>query len=851
MALFSKAQAAAINKAAAKSQEALAPPTAKKPQSVNGELEEMSKKVEEYFKDSPAILITSKEQLHDYVDKCIEYGYFALDTETTGLDRLRDYVVGTSLYVPGQPECYIPSKHVVPIFDVPYKNQLTYEDVGSELQRLVDSKTKCIFANADYDIAMVWKDMDVNLSEIAYYDVILAWRCLKENEPENGLKYLYNKYVLGGKGDPMKFTDFFSAALFPNCRPEIAKLYAANDARITFDLFKWQLPYVTKSNDKCKKAHLAKIADLIWNVEFPMMKVCANMHHIGVYLDDDIAQILHERYSKGQKAAQVKLAELVQDLINTKNIPNNMKRPFRTGNDFNPNSPPQVKYLCEQLLGLPPGKGTGKEILKAANTPVTDAILDVRGFVKLISTYVDKLPKSTSKQGRIHSTFKSVGADCITGDSILPTSAGYRTIKDICESVECKEAEHVDVDDLVIVNKDQIAEPAQSVIKYTDYPTIKITTEYGFTLEGTYNHPVMVSQYKASDEVYAKDKRLSDFWSGRYFKNLEDVSVGDFVEIPCNYWIGPDDYVKTHFTVGQPYQTSKTLANMPTVYDEDFAEFLGMYHADGAAYFREGTYTISFSNDDTDVISELDKLAMTLFNVRTSHYTAQANNNEVETSINCIQIQDVDKILSHGKQNKKIPDAIWSSPKSVINSYIKGMTLDSSVYLDENNRISFELSIIDEQDANLVQYHLASQGILCYRTFNENRDGWKTLRLAFNADNYMLFRDNIGFIESKKFRETKPCAKNNYSNRRIDDSFRLKVKKIECKTNTVYDLHVPGTHSFVSNGFISHNTGRMASADPNVQNIPSKATDIRHMFRATPGYVMMSSDYSLQKLAVV
>ena len=50
----------------------------------------------------------------------------------------------------------------------------------------------------------------------------------------------------------------------------------------------------------------------------------------------------------------------------------------------------------------------------------------------------------------------------------------------------------------------------------------------------------------------------------------------------------------------------------------------------------------------------------------------------------------------------------------------------------------------------------------------------------------------------------------------------------------MYDLHVPGTHSFVSNGFISHNTGRMSSADPNLQNIPSHAGNIRHMFRATP-----------------
>ena len=58
--------------------------------------------------------------------------------------------------------------------------------------------------------------------------------------------------MLKGKGDPKKFSDFFTAQLFPYCKPEVAKLYAANDAKITYELFKWQLPYVTKDHPKCK-----------------------------------------------------------------------------------------------------------------------------------------------------------------------------------------------------------------------------------------------------------------------------------------------------------------------------------------------------------------------------------------------------------------------------------------------------------------------------------------------------------------------------------------------------------------------------------------------------------------------
>jgi len=410
MALFNPAQIEQINKVAAKSKEIVAPPKVAKPKSVNNELKEMEQKVIEYFKDSEAILITDAIGLHAYVDKCIESGYAGIDTETTGLDRIRDTIVGVSLYTPGMPECYIPSKHLVPIFDQPYKNQLPYEAIAFELQRLVDNNVKLILANADYDIAMIYKDIKVDIAPAVYYDVILAWRCLKENENDNTLKVLYNKYVLKGKGDPMKFRDFFTPALFPYCKPEVAKLYAGHDAKITYELFIWQLPYVTKTHPKCQKAHLEKIADLVWNIEFPMIKVCAMMHRVGVFLDVDTARALHDKYASKQKEATELLHSMVQQLIDEQDYATNSKRPFRTGQEFNPNSPPQVKYLCENLLKMPAGS-TGKDVLKEYNLPVTNQILAVRGLVKLVGTYVDKLPNATTSDSRIHATFKSIGAD--------------------------------------------------------------------------------------------------------------------------------------------------------------------------------------------------------------------------------------------------------------------------------------------------------------------------------------------------------------------------------------------------------------------------------------------------------
>lgn len=411
MGIFSPEQIEQINAIAAKSKEALKPiQVSKSVTSSQHEIEEANNKVLQYFKDSPAILITSKQQLHEYIFKAIDTGYCAIDTETTGKDIVHDTIVGFSLYYPGGVECYIPCKHIVPIFDTPYKDQLSYEEVGAELYHFVLASTKMIFANAVFDLAMIYKDFKVDMIPIFYYDVIQAWRCLKENEEHNGLKELYAKYPMGGKGDPKKFSDFFSHKLFPYSKPQIAGLYAANDAKITFELFIWQLPYVTKSHKKCQKNHLERIADLVWSIEMPMIRVCALMHRYGVYFDPDTSRVLKPRYHAKYDKEMGVLAKMVDEIMAGGDIVTIQKSPFKSGKDFNASgSSPHIKYLLNNFMGMEVDS-TDKDELKKLNLPVTDQVLKVRSFGVLIQSFVDKLPNEVGSDGRIHATFNSIGA---------------------------------------------------------------------------------------------------------------------------------------------------------------------------------------------------------------------------------------------------------------------------------------------------------------------------------------------------------------------------------------------------------------------------------------------------------
>ena len=251
----------------------------------------------------------------------------------------------------------------------------------------------------------------------------------------------------------MKFSDFFPPSLFPYCKPEIAALYAANDAKITYELFVWQLPYVTKGSEMCTKHHLEKIADLVWNIEFPMIRVCAMLHRRGMFLDDTIVAPLHVRYQKKLDATRAELANTVQQLIDERDTAVNRKRPFRTGSDFNSNSNPHVLYLLKNLLGLDVSS-TGKEVLNEVSHPVAKIILDERKMVKLLGTYIDKMPGVVGPDNRVHCSFKSIGAAtgrmCLAKGTMVSILDGTKPIEYIepGDMVYC-----LDENDMPVVRK--------------------------------------------------------------------------------------------------------------------------------------------------------------------------------------------------------------------------------------------------------------------------------------------------------------------------------------------------------------------------------------------------------------
>ena len=359
------------------------------------------------------IVITDIQDLISYIDAAAKTGIIAIDTETTGLDPISDKIVGMSIYTPGKKAAYIPIHHISYITGMEVEGQLCEKEIAIELIRMQDYNVKVIMYNAKFDLRVIKNGLGVKLN--CYFDCHLAAMCLNENEP-HGLKTLHSKYVLDGKEDEFSFGKLFDGITFDYVPIKTGYIYAARDAIDTYELYEWQLPYLTESNPLCIEYGLEHVSKVFWDIEMPCIEVLAEMEDTGVDFDLDYAYELSEKYNK-QKDEQLEEFYRILDMYKPEIEKYKLNNPVNKLSDpINIASPTQLAILFYDILGIeaPDPKsprGTGVEILQKIDNPLCKAILDYRATEKLLSTYVDKLPECINeKTGRIHCNFNQYGA---------------------------------------------------------------------------------------------------------------------------------------------------------------------------------------------------------------------------------------------------------------------------------------------------------------------------------------------------------------------------------------------------------------------------------------------------------
>ena len=336
--------------------------------------------------------LRTKEELSNLIDIALEKKLVALDTETNSLNSMEAFLAGFSLSVEKGKGFYIPLR----ITDMLLAGDLIDESTAlSELKRLFDSDITICFHNGKYDLQVLkTAGLDVIHCKAKIVDTMIAAWLLNPDKTENGSKSSFSLEKLAETKLGLIGTEFDSLVkkgqTFMDLDVETASPYAAEDADFTLQLWSYFEPKINSGENP-------KLKDL-FNLEMKILPILTEMEINGINLEKKILEDYQVELEKKLKSAEKDIYELC-------------------GKEFNIASPKQLGAILFEDLGLPHGKktksgySTDTSVLEELATlhPVPAKILEYRGLAKLLSTYVETLPKLTDRAGRIHTSFIQTG----------------------------------------------------------------------------------------------------------------------------------------------------------------------------------------------------------------------------------------------------------------------------------------------------------------------------------------------------------------------------------------------------------------------------------------------------------
>lgn len=322
-------------------------------------------------------LVDNQDEMRRLCDFFVTKEILSLDTETTSTNAIEAELVGLSFSVEEHKAFYVPipsereeAERIVAIFKPIYENERILK-VGQ---------------NIKYDIEVL-RHYGVEVRG-RLFDTMIA-HYLLQPELRHNMDYMAEVYLnyktihieelIGPKGKQQ--------ANMRDLPPGEIYEYAAEDADITLRLKNVLEP-------KLKEVNAER---LFWDIEMPLVNVLADMELTGVRLDTKALQETSQGLGK-------RLEELEQRIYR------------QAGHSFNIASPKQVGDVLfdEMKLVEKPRKTkkgqfvTSEEVLQQlrGKAPIVADILDYRGLRKLLSTYIEALPKLVNpKTGHIHTSF--------------------------------------------------------------------------------------------------------------------------------------------------------------------------------------------------------------------------------------------------------------------------------------------------------------------------------------------------------------------------------------------------------------------------------------------------------------
>jgi len=336
-------------------------------------------------------VVDTDEKLAEMAHRISQSEMISFDTETTSTDPMQAEMVGISLAIEEGSAYYIPVGH---------KGSSRQLEISKVIEAIkptfTDQKILKIGHNMKYDALMLLNN-GLRIHPFSFDTMIAGWLL----EPEShrlGLKRMAESELniamteiaeLIGTGKKQLTMDRVAI--------EDVAPYASADAEVPLRLEKIL-------RERLEKNGLMKVFE---EIEMPLIPVLMEMEHTGIKVDGaflkDFASELNQR-----------LLEIQKDVYKL------------VGYDFNLNSTQQLsKALFETLRLTAPdssnktkagGFSTSADVLENMKDQheVVALILEQRELSKLVSTYLDALPRQINPNtGRVHTSFNQTGS--VTG----------------------------------------------------------------------------------------------------------------------------------------------------------------------------------------------------------------------------------------------------------------------------------------------------------------------------------------------------------------------------------------------------------------------------------------------------
>lgn len=448
------------------------------------------------------------------------------------------------------------------------------------------------------------------------------------------------------------------------------------------------------------------------------------------------------------------------------------------------------------------------------------------------------------REGACLVTASAGGGKCISGESLVLTNKGIIKIEDIPKyfdlNVHTNEISNAYVSTYNSSNGERIIKQPSHWYNMGQSKTKRITSNMGFSVEGTYEHPLLTINSDGNLE----------------FKKCSDIQLGDYICLSKGDNLFGDN---TQISLGLSY-------------------CIGVLLGDGLIRHRY----IKLTNADMEIINLYTLLMSKEFNIEKDKIKVHPYKDENCYNVDIYSVYITSRLKECGMSltsvasTKKIPQSIMTAPRDVVIQCLKGLFdtdgscgnrgieyvtkskemgrqvhillanlgIISKKYTKIVNGEGYERILISGSMARVFKEVIGFNCIhkqkalekLCSKRINDNiniipyqANRFKRIRKdLFTKSNYnggkqiLLLKDgshirmkdylygtrNVTPLQTKRIISAITSSNEDsvFLNNVSDNIFFDKVTDIKDNESIVYDFTVPITHSFVANGIVNHNT---------------------------------------------